>query len=71
MMDTALDHLPLVLAFIALLIAHMCRLDERISAVVNRRSRAARPPRTFAHREMNGELVLVDPDGRVSRRRRR
>lgn len=69
-MDSVLDHLPLVFAVVAVLIAHMCRLDELVFSV-GRRARAARPQRAFSHRETDGELVLVDPDGHVSRRRRR
>lgn len=71
MLDTALNHLPLVVAFVALLIAHLFRLEARISPAAKRRTPSLRPQPTFAHREMNGDLVLVDPDGRVSRRNQR
>lgn len=67
MIDTALNHLSLVVAIVALLIAHMLRLDVCVSSVKKR----AHLPHTFAHREMDGELVLVDPDGRRSSRRGR
>ena len=68
MVDPATHHLPLVITCIVLLIIYMFRLDEHI---LPRRRRPARRRPTFAHREMNGELLLVDPDGRVSRRRKR
>jgi hypothetical protein len=71
MLDTALNHLPLVLAFVALLIAHLFRLEERISPVAKKRFPSLLPQPIFAHREMKGELVLVDPDGRVSRPKQR
>ncbi|MFZ0394456.1 MAG: hypothetical protein WCF17_02065 [Terracidiphilus sp.] len=67
MLDTALNHLPLVVAFVVILIAHMFRLEERISPAKKKRARALRPGPIFASRRMNGETVLVDPDGRVSR----
>jgi hypothetical protein len=69
MLDTALNHLPLCVTFVAILIAHMfLRLEARISQTRRVRSRS---PRHFANPEMRGETILVDPDGRVSRLRRR
>lgn len=61
MLDSASNHLPLALTFVGLLIAHMFRLDERIASTSKRKLSARR---TFGHREMKGDLVLVDPDGR-------
>jgi hypothetical protein len=69
MFDTAANHLPLAVTFIALLIVHMLKLDACVSSVT-RRKRYARPRPVFSH-ETEGELVLVDPDGRRSRRKRR
>ncbi|HUY95986.1 MAG TPA: hypothetical protein VMU71_11830 [Terracidiphilus sp.] len=71
MPDTALNHLPIALAFLALLIAHLFRLAERISPAAKKRAPSRRLQPAFAHRERNGDLVLVDPDGRVSRPRQR
>lgn len=75
MTDTALNHLPLVIAFITLLIAHMFRLDELVFGTIGRRARLARQAsrvrRKFARCEANGDVVVVDPDGRITRRRGR
>lgn len=71
MFDTALNHLPLAVAFIAILVAHMFRLEEGISPVSKQRIPKMRPRHHFGNREMDGEMVLVDPDGRITRSRRR
>ena len=70
MFDTALNHLPLALTFLALLIAHMFRFEERVSPIAKKPIPSLRPQPIFAHREMAGDLVLRDPDGRVAGRRR-
>jgi hypothetical protein len=70
MLDTALNHLPLSITFVAILIAHMfLRLEARISQTSRARSRCPRP--RFANPEMRGAAILVDPDGHVSPPRRR
>jgi len=71
MLDTALNHLPLALTFVTLLIAHMLRFEEIVSPVPNRRTQSLLPQPVFSHRQMNGETLLVDPDGRASRLNKR
>lgn len=71
MFETALNHIPLAVAFVAILILHLFRLEVRLTAVSRQHSPTKRPRFPFGNREMNGEMVLVDPDGRITRSRRR
>lgn len=71
MFESALNHLPLVIAFIAVLVIHLFRLEVRIAAASKPHSPRQRPRFPFGNRQLNGETVLVDPDGRISRSRRK
>jgi hypothetical protein len=74
MLESASDHLVLVFLSIAVLLVHIFKMDERIAAPVEKRARRAHTPRrTFSHYVSTDEsapIPLVDPDGRVTHRRR-
>jgi hypothetical protein len=61
------DTLFLVIPFIAILVMGFFRLDELLFASSGKEKRTVRRPR-FANVEQDGE-TLVDPDGRVTRRK--
>ena len=65
-MQSASDFAVLVgVPFVAILIAGMFRLDERLGAPHRREKKRAPGPR-FSHVAEGGEVLLTDPDGRVS-----
>ena len=65
-MQSASDFAVLVgVPFVAILIAGMLRLDERLVAPHKREKKRAPRPR-FSHVAEGGEVLLTDPDGRVS-----
>jgi hypothetical protein len=65
-MQSASDFAVLVgVPFVAILIAGMLRLDERL-VVPHRREKKRAPGPRFSHVAEGGEVLLTDPDGRIS-----
>jgi len=74
MLESASDHLVLVFLSIVVLLMHLFKMDERIATPEARRAPHARSSRrTFSHQvssDITGPIPLVDPDGRITHRRR-
>lgn len=64
------DTILLMVPTVALLVVGMLGLDEHLFSPTSAKKRGRFKPR-FANFEQGDEMVLADPDGRISRRGRK
>jgi hypothetical protein len=74
MLESASDHLVIVFLSIVMLLMHMFKMDARVATPSSRRAAGPRTPRrTCSHHascDESAPILLIDPDGRGTRRGR-
>jgi len=73
MPPSASEHLLVTVVSLVLLVIHMCRLDELATSRPAKKVSGRPRRRVFAHvhEHEDGQVSLVDPDGKITVQRRR